>query len=141
MTDKGKLIYMSPVESGTSQSGTAWSKMTIVIEMTTQYGTRHVAIGVGGNKISFFNDIRVGDTIEVGYIVSARQGSGQYQGRWFNDVSLVTVKKEGAAAPQQYAAPAATQQYQRPPQAPAPNYGAAAPQQPAGGNPDDDLPF
>lgn len=142
MTETGKVFWKSAVQTGVSQSGTSWSRMTVVIEIETQYGSRKVALDVGGTKISFFDHINIGDKVEVGYIVSARE----WQGKWYNSVSLVTLRElgkpaaqypataPGAAAPQQgniFAGQAAA----------APARPATTPLPPVGPDEDEDLPF
>lgn len=137
---KGIISHMGVVESGTSQSGFAWSRQLIVLDVASFNNTyQKIALTASGERVNEMAGYQIGDRVEVGYSVTARE----YQGRWYNNVDLVNIKfLEEAAAPAPSPAPAA-------PAAPAPQQRRVArparttPLVPPGVNlepQDDDLP-
>ena len=106
ITEKGVLTYKSQVETGTSKSGNTWQKQTIVVSrenVNAPYDK--VALSVFGDKVNDSERCRVGDKVEITYSISAKE----YNGRWYNDVSLYKIVSQDApfARPAQEAAPAA----------------------------------
>ena len=88
ITEKGVLTYKSQVETGTSKSGNTWQKQTIVVSrenVNAPYDK--VALSVFGDKVNDSERCRVGDKVEITYSISAKE----YNGRWYNDVSLYKV--------------------------------------------------
>ena len=105
ITEKGVLTYKSQVETGTSKSGNTWQKQTIVVSrenVNAPYDK--VALSVFGDKVNDSERCRVGDKVEITYSISAKE----YNGRWYNDVSLYKIVSQDAsfARPAQGAAPA-----------------------------------
>lgn len=113
ITEKGVLTYKSQVETGTSKSGNTWQKQTIVVSrenVNAPYDK--VALSVFGDKVNDSERCRVGDKVEITYSISAKE----YNGRWYNDVSLYKIVSQDApfARPAQEAAPAAFPQDNEP---------------------------
>lgn len=85
-TKTGKLYKKLDVQSGVGKaSGKPWSKMTFVVDMTTdpKY-PKHVAFDTfKGNIIEFIQDTDLGTPIMVEYDVESRE----WQGRWFSNVN------------------------------------------------------
>ena len=101
---KGTISYMSEITSGTSTSGRDWARMTIMIDILGYKGSiSKLSFQVGTDRISDVQEFKVGDKVEIGWSIYARE----YNGRWYNNVDLVNIKSQGvqAAAPATSPAP------------------------------------
>lgn len=101
---KGTISYMSEITSGTSTSGRDWARMTIMIDILGYKGLiSKLSFQVGTDRIGDVQEFKVGDKVEIGWSIYARE----YKGRWYNNVDLVNIKSQGdqAAAPAQTPAP------------------------------------
>ena len=88
INDKGVLTWKSEVETGTSKNGNPWAKQTIVVSregVNAPYDK--VALSVFGARVNDTETCNIGDKVEVTYSVSARE----YNGRWYNDISLYKI--------------------------------------------------
>lgn len=98
---KGTISHMSEITSGTSTSGRDWARMTIMIDIPGYQGSiSKLSFQVGTDRISDVQEFKVGDKVEIGWSIYARE----YNGRWYNNVDLVNIKSQGVQA----AAPAPT---------------------------------
>ena len=85
---KGTISYMSEITSGTSTSGRDWARMTIMIDIPGYHGAiSKLSFQVGTDRISDVQEFKVGDKVEIGWTIYARE----YNGRWYNNVDLVTI--------------------------------------------------
>ena len=92
---------MSEITSGTSTSGRDWARMTIMIDILGFKGSiSKISFQVGTDRISDVQEFKVGDKVEIGWSIYARE----YNGRWYNNVDLVNIKSQEVQA----AAPAST---------------------------------
>ena len=101
---KGIISHMSEIKSGTSTSGRDWARMTIMIDIPGYQGSiSKLSFQVGTDRISDVQEFKVGDKVEIGWSIYARE----YNGRWYNNVDLVNIKSQGvqAAAPAPSPAP------------------------------------
>lgn len=101
---KGTISHMSEIKSGTSTSGRDWARMTIMIDIPGYQGSiSKLSFQVGIDRISDVQEFKVGDKVEIGWSIYARE----YNGRWYNNVDLVNIKSQGvqAAAPAPSPAP------------------------------------
>ena len=101
---KGTISHMSEITSGTSTSGRDWARMTIMIDIPGYQGSiSKISFQVGTDRISDVQEFKVGDKVEIGWSIYARE----YKGRWYNNVDLVNIKSQGvqAAAPAPSPAP------------------------------------
>ena len=115
---KGIISHMGEIQQGTSQAGYDWARQTIVVDVASFNNTfSKIALTAQNQKVDDLQNYQIGDRVEIGYSVTARE----YQGKWFNNVDLVTIKFLEEFAP---AAPAP----QAAPVAPAAPRQAAAPQ-------------
>lgn len=82
--ETGKLL-LKKIESGTSKAGKAWTKMTFVVDVTSdpKYPKKIAFDTFNGSLIEFINDTMDGTTIQVDYSVESRE----WQGRWFSNVN------------------------------------------------------
>ena len=98
---KGTISHMSEITSGTSTSGREWARMTIMIDIPGYQGSiSKISFQVGTDRISDVQEFKVGDKVEIGWSIYARE----YNGRWYNNVDLVNIKSQEVQA----AAPAPT---------------------------------
>lgn len=101
---KGTISHMSEVTSGISTSGRGWARMIIMIDIPGYQGSiSKLSFQVGTDRISDVQEFKVGDKVEIGWSIYARE----YNGKWYNNVDLVNIKSQGvqAAAPAQTPAP------------------------------------
>ena len=92
---KGTISYMSEITSGTSTSGRDWARMTIMIDIPGYHGAiSKLSFQVGTDRISDVQEFKVGDKVEIGWSIYARE----YNGRWYNNVDLVNIKSQGVQA-------------------------------------------
>ena len=101
---KGTISHMSEIKRGTSTSGRDWARMTIMIDIPGYQGSiSKLSFQVGTDRISDVQEFKVGDKVEIGWSIYARE----YNGRWYNNVDLVNIKSQGvqAAAPARTPAP------------------------------------
>lgn len=93
---KGIISHMGEVQSGTSQNGFEWSRQTIVLDVASFNNTfSKIALTAQNQKVSELADYQIGDRVEIGYTVTARE----YQGKWFNNVDLVSIMTMDAEEP------------------------------------------
>ena len=92
---KGTISHMSEITSGTSTSGRDWARMTIMIDIPGYHGAiSKLSFQVGTDRISDVQEFKVGDKVEIGWSIYARE----YNGRWYNNVDLVNIKSQGVQA-------------------------------------------
>ena len=92
---KGTISHMSEITSGISTSGRDWARMTIMIDIPGYQGSiSKLAFQVGTDRISDVQEFKVGDKVEIGWSIYARE----YNGRWYNNVDLVNIKSQGVQA-------------------------------------------
>lgn len=86
---------MSEITSGTSTSGRDWARMTIMIDILGYKGSiSKLSFQVGTDRIGDVQEFKVGDKVEIGWSIYARE----YNGRWYNNVDLVNIKSQGVQA-------------------------------------------
>lgn len=92
---KGKIVAISDVKSGTSQSGFNWQNVDLTLEIPGFQGasTKQV-FRASGDKVDEVLRFKVGDDVQVGFILYARE----WNGRMFNNVDLVNINGEGAGS-------------------------------------------
>ena len=134
---KGIISHKGEIQQGTSQGGFDWARQVIVIDVHSFNGSfTKIALTAQNQRVDDLEEYRIGDRVEIGYSVTARE----YQGKWFNNVDLVNIKFLDEVA-------SATPAPQTAPVAPAPRQVArparTTPLVPPGANlepQDDDLP-
>ena len=148
---KGIISHMGEIQQGTSQNGYDWARQIIVLDVASFNGTfSKIALTAQNQRVDDLMNYQIGDRVEVGYSVTARE----WDGKWFNNVDLVSITflEETAPAPAPVPAPQAARPVQRQvaPAAPAPQQRRVArparitPIVPQGANlepQDDDLPI
>lgn len=92
--EKGTIAYLSEVQSGVSQSGNAWARQTIVVDVEGYNGTfRKLALQASGNIVEELKGVAAGTKVEVSYQVTARE----WNGKWYNNVDLYKIEFEQQA--------------------------------------------
>lgn len=142
---KGIVSHMGEIQQGTSQSGYDWARQIIVLDVASFNGTfSKIALTAQNQRVDDLQGFQIGDRVEVGYSVTARE----WEGKWFNNVDLISINfldEVAQAAPTptpepRQVAPAAPATPQRRVARPA----RTTPLVPPGTNngpQDDDLPF
>ena len=99
---KGIISQFGQVESGTTQNGNSWSRQVVVLDVAG-FGNSFskIALTAQNQRVEELQDYQIGDRVEVGYSVTARE----WNGKWFNNVDLINIKFLDEVAP---AAPAPT---------------------------------
>ena len=94
--EKGKIHAIGDIKSGVSTNGNQWSRQTFVLEVTLEGSNgailNRIAIECGTKTVSQLAEHKVGDIVEVGFIINARE----WQGRWFNNVDCVYIEYAGS---------------------------------------------
>lgn len=137
---KGTISHISEVTSGTSKNGYDWARQTILLDIPGYQGTiTKLSLQASNEMVNELNDYNVGDKVEVGWTIYARE----WNGKWYNNVDLVNIKSQNEQqndqAPAEPATPARRARSSRAAQAPAPQTRniPASELEPQG----DDLPF
>lgn len=140
---KGIISHKGEIQQGTSQGGFDWARQVIVIDVHSFNGSfTKIALTAQNQRVDDLQEYQIGDRVEVGYSVTARE----YQGKWFNNVDLVNIKfldEVASAAPAPQTAPVAPAPRQAAPRQVA-RPARTTPQVPQGAGvepKDDDLPF
>ena len=140
---KGIISQFGQVESGTTQKGNSWSRQVVVLDVAG-FGNSFskIALTAQNQRVEELQDYQIGDRVEVGYSVTARE----WNGKWFNNVDLINIKfldEVASAAPAPQTAPVAPAPRQAAPRQVA-RPARTTPQVPQGAEvepKDDDLPF
>ena len=94
---KGTISAMSEIKTRTSKSGNQWQAMTLTLEVPGYQGSIFKQVfSVFGNAVGDVMEHRIGDKVEVGWSMYARE----WNGKWHNQVDLVMIKAQGEQAAQ-----------------------------------------
>ena len=104
---KGIISQFGQVESGTTQNGNSWSRQVVVLDVAG-FGNSFskIALTAQNQRVEELQDYQIGDRVEVGYSVTARE----WNGKWLNNVDLINIKffdEVASAAPAPQTAPVA----------------------------------
>ena len=98
--ERGTIYHLSEISQGTSKSGNAWQRQSIVFEVSAGHNSvRRVVCNAGTQMVAEVNNnFKKGDLVEFSYIVSARD----WQGKWYANIDLVEIApvKSGKRAAQ-----------------------------------------
>lgn len=92
MEINGKIVQALEEQSGNGRKG-IWRKRDYILETKGQY-PKKVCLTVWGDKIEQF-DLQTGDEVTAGIEIESRE----YNGRWYTDVKVWKVNKQGASEP------------------------------------------
>lgn len=88
---KGTISQIGEVKSGTSQNGNTWQRTTLMLDIQGYQSSFYkIILQVSGSKVDDVLQFAEGEKVEVGYSVYARE----YEGRWYNNVDLCTIKSQ-----------------------------------------------
>ena len=103
---KGIISHMGEIQQGTSQGGFDWARQVVVIDVASFNGTfSKIALTAQNQRVDDLQNYQIGDRVEVGYSVTARE----WDGKWFNNVDLISINfldEVAQAAPAPVAQPA-----------------------------------
>lgn len=86
---RGKISYMSDVQSGESKSGYQWQRMFVVLDVNGGHGTIFKQVfQVSGDAVDDVLEFGIGDRVEISWSMYARE----WNGRWFNNIDLVKIE-------------------------------------------------
>jgi hypothetical protein len=89
----GKIVQVSPVQSGVSAKG-EWKRQEIILETEEQY-PRKISISLWGDRINDIVGIHLGRELIT---VSVTLESREFNGRWYTDVRAWKIQR-GVAVP------------------------------------------
>lgn len=86
---KGIISQFGQAESGTTQNGNSWSRQVVVLDVAG-FGNSFskIALTAQNQRVAELQGYQIGDRVEVGYSVTARE----WNGKWFNNVDLINIK-------------------------------------------------
>ena len=86
---KGIISQFGQVESGTTQNGNSWSRQVVVLDVAG-FGNSFskIALTAQNQRVEELQKYKIGDRVEVGYSVTARE----WNGKWFNNVDLINIQ-------------------------------------------------
>ena len=85
---KGTISDFSEVQSGTTQSGKEWQRMTLILDTSGFQGAIYkMVFQVSGDHVKDVLLFNRGDKVEVGFSIYARE----WNGKWYNNVDLVKI--------------------------------------------------
>lgn len=91
MEEHGKVVAIMPVQRGTSQrTGSQWASLEFVLEMDGRY-PRRVVFHLFGEENINKADIRLGEYVTI----KAEAEAHEVNGRWFNDIRVWDVVRNG----------------------------------------------
>lgn len=139
---KGIISHMGEIQQGISQNGYDWARQIIVLDVASFNGTfSKIALTAQNQRVDDLQNYQIGDRVEVGYSVTARE----WDGKWFNNVDLISINfldEVAQAAPAPVAQPAPVARQAAPRQVARPARTTPIIPQGAEVEPkDDDLPF
>lgn len=89
----GKVFEKGPIVQGTSDRGTVWQRMTLVIEVAVGQYTKKLAFQVTTGNVPGVMAFNVGDKVEVGWDIVSREYTNKEGVRsWFTQADLRSIK-------------------------------------------------
>lgn len=83
----GKIIEVTPIESGTSERGT-WERRSLVISTLEQNPT-NIAFTAMGKRLEDVANTHIGDVVKVRFGLSSRKS----ENKWYSDIVLWGIEK------------------------------------------------
>ena len=91
---KGTISDMTEVQSGKTQSGKEWQRMSLILETPGFQGSVYkMVFQVSGDKVKDVSLYNRGDKVQVGFTIYAHE----WNGKWYNNIDLVTITDESGA--------------------------------------------
>jgi len=86
------VAILAPTQGVSQRTGNSWVSQNYVIQTQEQYPKKICFKVFGSDRIAAFN-IQNGEVITVCFDINANE----YQGKWYNDVSCFSIKRNGVA--------------------------------------------
>lgn len=100
---RGRISDMSEVQSGKTQSGNEWQRMTLILDTPGFQGAVYkMVFQVSGDHVKDVLLFKRGDKVEISFSIYARE----WNGRWYNNVDLVKIKSLDEQKQEEKPAPA-----------------------------------
>ena len=100
---RGRISDMSEVQSGKTQSGNEWQRMTLILDTPGFQGAVYkMVFQVSGDHVKDVLLFKRGDKVEISFSIYARE----WKGRWYNNVDLVKIKSLDEQKQEEKPAPA-----------------------------------
>lgn len=90
---EGRIIQVLPEESGVSQAGNSWRRVTAVLETADQY-PRKVAFQMLNDRII---PLQVNQSVRASINIDSRE----YNGKWYTNIQAYRVEVQGLQSQQQ----------------------------------------
>lgn len=94
--EKGTIVKLMDEQSGTSKAGNAWASREFVIEVNDEGFKNFVHFKAFGKEVPDLQDMKEGDLVEVSYKPQSRE----FNGRWYDEHRLFSVKPLREEKPQ-----------------------------------------
>lgn len=102
INEKGILSFKGEVTKGISKAGNEWARQTIVVDcLGYKDAPFKIALTASLRELSSIEELTIGDPVEFAFMVSARE----WEGKWYNNVDLYSIRKAGETAPKAEAKP------------------------------------
>ena len=95
---QGTVKHVEDVETFEGRNGGSYRKQNIVLEETDDRGrTDYVQLRAFGEAVEETEDLREGEAVSVTFAITARE----YNGRWYNDLNIIHVRRTAPVQEQQ----------------------------------------
>ena len=92
----GKIHERGPIAEGTSQNGSRWQRMTLVLDIPLGNYSKKMAFQVMTGNVPAVMAFNEGDKVEVSWDVYSREWTNKEGVRsWFTSVELRSIKSAG----------------------------------------------
>ena len=91
MNVTGKLMKKYPERQWQGKNGTVVSR-DFSIETVEKTYPNYYLFSCHGDILDKLENFRIGDSIDVSFVINGRKGTGQYEGRIFMDLKALDVK-------------------------------------------------
>lgn len=88
----GKIIKILPAQTGSGKNG-QWIKVEFVIETQDQY-PKKVCLSTWGDKASNMDSYQIGEAVKVSFNPESRE----YNDKWFTELRVWKMEREGGKA-------------------------------------------
>lgn len=92
----GTISLFLPVQTGVTKAGKEWRRASVVLDVKDGNYVDKVCLSAFGNEL--LEDLaafQTGDKVQVGFTIKSRE----WQGKWFSDINLVSIKAADGAKP------------------------------------------
>lgn len=87
---KGRVVSVSEVTTGRTNTGKEWQKCTLVVKSDEGEYSKDFPFTAFNDRVGQIDDLREGQEVEVSFNINPRE----YNGKWYTDLSFFGVKVE-----------------------------------------------